>query len=149
MTGRPLKLISIIVACICIQTGAICQAEEEFNGPFPSWADVKKRFGAKGDGRTDDTKALQNAIDGLADRSISYKSGPGAYTIIYLPAGTYRISQTLQLRGKVGISIIGEDPSRTIIKWYGNSNDTMLWANGSAFFRLSRISLYGDRKSVV
>jgi hypothetical protein len=49
--------------------------------PLPGMLDVKK-FGAKGDGCTDDTAAIQRAFD----------SGPS----IYFPAGDYRISQSLK-----------------------------------------------------
>ena len=42
----------------------------EFVGPFASWADVKRDFGAKGDGVTDDTAQIQQALDsiGISDR---------------------------------------------------------------------------------
>src|SRR5690242_1518904 len=46
--------------------------------PRSDWASVKD-FGAKGDGKTDDTAAIQKAFDG-------FKEG----ATIYLPAGTYR-----------------------------------------------------------
>ncbi|WP_238841959.1 hypothetical protein, partial [Xylella fastidiosa] len=36
--------------------------------------------------------------------------------------------------------IIGEDPSTTIIKWIGKASDTMFWANGSAYFKVSRLT---------
>lgn len=141
------KLLLICLCCFGPATIALCQPQEEFNGPFASWANVKKRFGAKGDGKTDDTKALQNAIDGLADHSINYRTGANAYTTIYLPAGTYRISSTLLMRGKAGVAIVGEDPSRTIIKWFGGNKDTMLWANASAYFKISRISWHPNGKT--
>ncbi len=56
---------------------------------FPADAgvvDVRRDFGARGDGRTDDTAALQAALD-------RYPSGN---KIIYLPTGTYVISDTLR-----------------------------------------------------
>lgn len=116
------------------------QGREEFNGPYSSWADVKKRFGARGDGQADDTRALQTAIDSLANPATGQNMGKNAYMVVYLPAGTYCISSTLVLKGKVGISIIGEDPARTVIKWIGNENDTLLWTNGSAYFKISRLT---------
>ena len=116
------------------------QSREEFNGPFASWADARTRFGAKGDGRNDDTNALQTAIDSLSNPAVGYNTGKSGYMVIYLPAGTYCISSTLTLIGKIGVSIIGEDPLHTIIKWTGGDKDTLFWANGSAYFKLSRLS---------
>ena len=51
------------------------------NKALPGMLDVKKDFGAKGDGITDDTEALQEAL-------VSGKE-------IYIPAGTYRTTKTL------------------------------------------------------
>ncbi|SEK76039.1 Pectate lyase superfamily protein [Paenibacillus sp. cl141a] len=47
-----------------------------------------KNFGAKGDGVSDDTIAFQQAIQACAS---------GAYSVIYMPKGRYRITQTLVL----------------------------------------------------
>jgi hypothetical protein len=52
--------------------------------------DVKHDFGARGDGSTNDTLALQRAFDA------AHKAGAG--TAVYIPSGTYRISKTLQVR---------------------------------------------------
>lgn len=53
--------------------------------------DAKRDFGAKGDGRADDTAALQQAI--AAARAF------GQDAIAYLPTGTYRITKPLELSG--------------------------------------------------
>jgi len=132
-------LFSILSWAIAVQPAA-AQAREEFNGPFNGWANVKHGFGAKGNGKSDDTKALQNAIDYLSVPPKGFGMGSGAYTVVYLPAGTYCISSTLRLQGKIGVSIIGEDPARTIIKWIGKDSSTALWADGSAYFRISRLT---------
>ncbi|MDD3926099.1 MAG: glycosyl hydrolase family 28-related protein [bacterium] len=50
------------------------------------WADVRA-YGAKGDGTTDDTTAIQNAID-------SFSSGG----IVFFPSGTYVITSALTVR---------------------------------------------------
>lgn len=117
---------------------AICQ--EEFNGPLSSWANVKTRFGAKGDGIADDTKAFQRALDSLSDRQVNYNTGARGYSVVYIPSGKYKITSTLVLRGKIGIKIVGEDPAITTLLWQGNENDTIFWANGSAYFSMSRLS---------
>jgi len=75
-------------------------------------------FGAKGDGVTDDTKALIAAIDAAGPNE-----GPTFWRtrIIYIPAGTYLISGTLThhyANGAFasGMSLRGESPSTTVIR---------------------------------
>lgn len=51
--------------------------------PVATWANVQD-LGVKGDGETDDTAALQRAID--------------SRRVVYLPMGRYRITDTLRLR---------------------------------------------------
>ncbi|RPE08107.1 hypothetical protein EGT74_13645 [Chitinophaga lutea] len=64
-----------------------------------------KWFGAKGDGVADDTTAIQNTINALAAKG-------GA---AFMPAGTYRLTETIQLREAV--SLLGEE----------NRNHTVLY----------------------
>lgn len=71
-----------------------------FSG-LPEGAVNVKDFGAKGDGITDDTIAIQNAIN-------SNKS------IIYVPSGTYLTTSPLLVPN--GKTIIGDNPKTTIIK---------------------------------
>jgi polygalacturonase len=51
--------------------------------PVSEWANARA-LGARGDDRTDDTAALQRAVD--------------KHRVVYLPTGRYRISDTLKLR---------------------------------------------------
>lgn len=140
---RPLFLL-ILLGWNCL---LLAQQREEFNGPLEGWANVKTRFKAKGDGKQDDTRALQQALDSLTCWPVKFNTGDAAYTVIYLPKGRYRITNTLILRGKIGINIIGEDPVNTIIEWDGKTNDTMFWSNGSAYFKIGRISWQGNNKA--
>jgi hypothetical protein len=132
--------LGLLLIALFYTPGLRAQTWEEFNGPFRSWADVKQRFGARGDGHTDDTRAIQTAIDSLSCPPTGYNNGSRGYMVVYLPAGTYCISSTLLLKGKIGVGIVGEDPRRTVIKWIGKDNDTLLWANGSAYYRVGRIT---------
>jgi hypothetical protein len=103
---------------------AINQAvDEEFVGPFPSWANAKTDFGASGNGATDDTAALQNALNAL--RPYTGKA------VLYLPAGVYRITQTLNVSRATNseskdIIILGEDPATTTLRWDGPTNGLMM-----------------------
>ena len=70
---------------------------------FPTWDNISgttvdaKRFGAVGDGVTDDTSALQAAID----------AAPAGGTV-FIAKGRYRISRTLNLTGETGAaSLVG------------------------------------------
>ena len=100
--------------------------------PLGSWANINGRFKAVGNGAHDDTEAFQNALDSLSDQFTNYNMNPKSmYFVIYLPAGTYVLSSTLKLAGKMGVSIIGEDKNKVMIKWKGPANDTMLVTNGS------------------
>lgn len=66
--------------------------------PVGRWTDAR-RFGAKGDNQTDDTAAIQTAIDSA--------------NVVYLPAGFYRVSDTIRLRPET--VLIGLHPSLTQI----------------------------------
>lgn len=61
-----------------------------------------KDFGATGDGTTDDTTAIQNALNAGTGRSV------------YFPAGTYRISTTLVV--KTSTTLVGDGINKSIIK---------------------------------
>ncbi|NJK90757.1 MAG: hypothetical protein HC904_02330 [Blastochloris sp.] len=75
----------------------LSQAEEIIYPDKAGITNLKRDFGAKGDGVTDDTAAIQKALN--------EKKG-----ILYLPAGTYMISDTLRW---------GKGEKRTILQ--GNS----------------------------
>ena len=51
--------------------------------PFASWIDVKAECGAVGDGKADDTAAIQKGLDLIRPEDSKRK-------ILYFPAGTYR-----------------------------------------------------------
>lgn len=109
--------------------------DEDFAGPFASWDNIKTRYGAKGDGSSDDTKAFQAAFDqvGLSGKS----------PVVYLPAGTYVIKSTLLLANRFGISFIGEDPATTIIRWGGASGGLMASFDGVHTSTLERMTWDG------
>jgi len=113
---------------------AYAMGDEEFVGPFPSWANVQTDYGAAGDGATDDTAAIQKALNAL---------GPDNPTL-YFPAGTYRITQTLTLIGQQYVNILGQDPSNTAIIWAGPSEGTMLYLDGIEYSRFDRLTFDGQ-----
>jgi Pectate lyase superfamily protein len=88
-------------------TVSIPADSDEFVGPFPSWSNLKKVYGAVGDGTADDTEAIQRALKELGT--------PGHSPVLWIPSGTYRITETLMLISNINISIVGEDPATTTL----------------------------------
>jgi glucan 1,3-beta-glucosidase len=76
-----------------------------------SWSvfrNVKTGYGAQGDGVTDDTQSINNAIlygNSAGDRSEHVFGTTGQPAVVYLPEGTYLISSPLQLY--VGTVLMG------------------------------------------
>lgn len=67
--------------------------------PVSEWTNVRT-LGAKGDAETDDTAAIQAAIN--------------AHRVVYLPSGFYKVSDTLRLRPDT--VLVGLNPSTTQIR---------------------------------
>jgi hypothetical protein len=87
--------------------------------PLPDYPGVLnvRKFGAKGDGKTDDTRAIRAAI-------LAARSDQGKFfwpeSIVYFPAGRYRVTDTLDRRGNDGrylasMALVGESPETTSI----------------------------------
>lgn len=132
-------------AALLTALAAVSSAALAESGAFPTEAGVidvsKSPYHARGDGRTDDTEALQQA---LLDH-------PGSGQIIYLPRGDYLVSNGIHwpeppLGGNSGGVILeGQSRSETIIRLadytpgFGNSGRprAVLWTGerGSANFR--------------
>ncbi|MEM9702010.1 MAG: glycosyl hydrolase family 28-related protein, partial [Planctomycetota bacterium] len=79
----------------------------------PCVYDVQTEFGAKGDGVADDTAALQAALN-AACANDSERSG-----IVYLPAGTYRLTGTL-------VANVGRPGSGAGPWFWGESRDSVI-----------------------
>ncbi len=71
--------------------------------------DAKTDFGAVGNGATDDTEALQRAIDRAREQ--------GGGTLVYLPTGIYRITRPLVISGRD--YAVGGSGWQTVLDWKG------------------------------
>lgn len=110
-------------------------SDDEFVGPFASWADLKRDYGAVGDGVHDDTKPIQAALDAL--------STLGKSPILYIPAGTYLVTQTVTVMAANGVSVIGENPNTTSLKWGGPKEGILFHIDGVAYSRFDRLTFDG------
>lgn len=115
--------------------GTLRSARETFlrdATPVPSRVfDAVRDFGAKGDGKADDTAALQRAIDAAREH------GRGA--IAYLPTGTYVITNTLRLTGRD--YAVGGSGFMTRIVWRGAEDGTMLAVHDPQNVTLEHIAI--------
>lgn len=83
-------------------------------GSFPAWYNVRSPvYGAKGDGSTNDTTAIQAALTAA--------SAAGGGTV-YIPAGTYKVSN---LTVDTAVTLAGEGPA-TILSAVGGSSGYMI-----------------------
>lgn len=118
MYHQILLLSGLMMMTLCIH--ATAGAEEiAFPDDPRAMINVKTEFGAVGDGVADDTAALQRAIEVSQD---------GPYTrFVYLPKGTYRITEQLVFRHSglradqtegwaVGPWLFGQSRDETIIR---------------------------------
>jgi polygalacturonase len=72
----------------------------------PSDAVNVRDFGAAGDGSTDDTQAINSALSAAAGKTL------------YFPAGAYRVTSTLYLRGPLRLR--GDGAAASVVSWPGN-----------------------------
>lgn len=78
-----------------------------------------KDFGAVGDGVTDDTVAIQNAVNAV-----------GAGGRVNFPTGTFLVSSTIECLKKQ--QLIGNGVNNTVIQRYGNYGNTFNFVNAEA-----------------
>ncbi len=91
---------------------------------------------AKGDNVTDDSAALQAAIDLCP-----------AGQVVFIPAGTYRVSATLHI-GK-GITVRGAGPDRTKIVQYANENLILVSGSSSSSSSIAVTSGFGKGSDTI
>ena len=78
--------------------------------PDAGVVNVKTQYGAAGDGVTDDTNAIQGALNDSANGQT-----------VYLPAGTYLVSRTIYWKSRAGlwrawVRLQGQNQSSTVIR---------------------------------
>jgi hypothetical protein len=98
--------------------GSVSSAQQNFftsEAAIPTKVfDAKRDFGAKGDGKGDDSVAIQRTIDAAREH------GQGA--VAYLPSGHYRVNRTINITGRdYYVEGAGaENGGGTVIAWGGD-----------------------------
>lgn len=101
-----------------------------------------KRFGAKGDGSTDDTASIQAAIDAIAVMKNAAVDRGG---VLYFPTGVYVLSSKLMIEQKP-ISILGDGKAHSILKWTAQDGGIQfrgrgVGSNSMTVFEIRRVTL--------
>lgn len=110
------------------------------------WMDVKA-LGAKGDGVTDDTAAIQEIFDRTPETDTNYEDTL-RQRVIYFPAGRYRITKTLELKKSHGMWLVGCGRNTALV-WDGQARGTLLWNNGATYARYEGITFDGQGQAAV
>lgn len=118
-------------------------AADEFVGPLAGWKNVKADYGAIGDGKTDDTVAIQRALDDLRLHKQS--------CVLFFPAGTYRVTKTVKSLRKahqdcMGVTVVGEDPATTALRWDGPAGGTVFQYD-AWYSKIGRLTLDGSGRA--
>ena len=101
-----------------------------------------KDFGAAGDGSTDDTAAIQAALDAAYGSSSSPNGSSGAIKNrpVFFPAGNYKITRALTLKSVMGAHIFGAGRFTTTIQNV-TSGGSVFVTNGCEYSRFERLNL--------
>lgn len=148
---------------LCALTVMVAGCQGAFGGPFSAfaqetppqipalqwqersdWVNVKTDIipAAIGDGKADDTAAIQNAFNEIRDGMV-----------IYFPPGVYRLTAPLSLRNRngarwIGGLIVGSGRDTKFV-WDGAAGGTMLLLNGIAYSRFVGFELDGQSRAGV
>ena len=111
----------------------------------PSWRNLKTFYGAVGDGKADDTHALQHALNDVTLHQ--------DFCVLYIPAGTYRLTSTVKTVRKhhtdcQGIAIVGESPETTVLRWDGPASGTVFQYD-AWYSKICRLAIDGAGRAHV
>jgi hypothetical protein len=119
--------------------------------PNTGWVNVKDpQFGAVGDSRTDDTTAIQAAVDYCFGSPLSpHGTGMAASNgVLYFPPGFYRITAPIELVKLHGARILGS--GRFVTKIVNEAGGPIFATNGCSYSHFEGIYLQtGDKISTV
>lgn len=92
-----------------------------------------KDFGAKGDGTTDDTSAIQTAMNALVSGGV-----------LYVPAGVYKLTSSITATSKKLTIILQGTLKDQFTVWVENTADTTLTGKGVLAFSGCEITILGQ-----
>lgn len=92
---------------------------DDLFSPRGAWS--VKRYGAAGDGITDDTAAFNAAFTAARNAVLA---GFGAWNVVEVPAGRYKITSTIAVAPYLKLRSLGQ----VVLEWWG-TDSTCLWVS--------------------
>ncbi len=111
--GRPRSCGVLLAVGIALLLAAFSLPAEDIAFPADMGIISLRDFGARGDGKHDDTEAVKKAVDALGQK--------GSGKVLYIPAGTYLVKDTIDFKKQTWKTVIGENRDRTIIRLADNT----------------------------
>ena len=115
----PLLLLLLLLLLLALLAASFCCWRRSVLGAASKPVDAEPRvvfdvrsYGASGDGQSDDTHAIQQALVA------------GAGRVVYFPAGTYRTTRMLTVQGP-GTVVRGDSAALSCIKYGGSKGSPM------------------------
>ncbi len=119
LTAHPFTLTNLSTSLLALAFSPLLHAEGvRYSFPKDSAVlNVKEHVGAVGDGKADDTEALQMAlrIGTGRDKDLAKKFGKQT-RVVFLPNGTYRLTKSLVVENAIGPWVYGETRDGVILK---------------------------------
>ena len=144
--------IGIFTAASAMIVATCTAAPDDAGAPAGTWRGRRgavdlRTAGAAGDGRTDDT----NAIQAILDREVPPYSPSGVqnfyakqtHPILVIPPGRYRITRTLNLAFRNDLTIVCDGE----LVWDGPRDGTVIEAVGSSRLRVYGLRIHGQGKA--
>lgn len=148
------RIFNLCLLCAALLLTAALGAKAMESLPLPildwevrsDWVNVKS-LGASGDGKADDTDAIQKALNMITEPRAS-----GAGISIYFPAGIYRVTRTLKITSEKrpvnGVLLVGRGRESRLL-WDGSEGGTLLETEGMAYSRIVGIEFDGANKAAI
>jgi len=164
---RRVAFLGLLAALVCAGATSLAIADEQVALPVLDWEQCSdwisvKNHGALGDGKADDTAAIQRTLD-------EARSG----VTLYFPSGDYRITRTLQLPNKnpktakpykllvqrgadpdelvpqaMSLSIIGHGRASRLV-WDGHSGYPLMQTEGMTHSRIVGLNFVGSHRASI
>jgi len=153
---RPLTLLFGLATALVVAADGYWYEQIKHNGIHTDTTNSKylvhrnvRDFGAKGDGTTDDSAAIQKAIN-TVDGSTGTRSGgsslTGAPAVVYFPPGTYLLNTGL--KNIMGTVLMGDPTNRPVLKAGSSFRDKIL-LTGQASGSVGLVSFFYGIKNLV